>query len=260
MTEAAAGPEGSHEAEPSPGTPSARVKGPVSWGILTLSVLAVTYTLYFAKDIILPIVVALILALVLAPAMRFLSHRLRLPRALAAVVVIAAVFGAVAAVGFTVSRPAIGWIRKVPESLPVLKEKLAAVRAPIDFLENGLRELQAATAEASAAADEEAPRKDAAGGANHGQVTLGSLTGLAGSLASGTAGIASKFLETMIVLFFLLVSGDRLLRGFIDALPGAKDKRNMVRIARKIEANVAGYLGIITLMNAGVGIATGLAM
>ena len=108
-----------------------------SAGILILAVLAVVYTLYFGKEILLPIALALVLKLLLQPAMRLLHERLRLPGALAALLLIIAVFGAIAAVGFTISVPASGWIQKAPESLPLLKEKLAILRQPLDYLQNG---------------------------------------------------------------------------------------------------------------------------
>src|SRR5439155_25672982 len=50
----------------------------------------------------------------LQPVMRLLHERLRLPGALAALLLIIAVFGAIAAVGFTISVPASGWIQKAP--------------------------------------------------------------------------------------------------------------------------------------------------
>jgi predicted PurR-regulated permease PerM len=110
-----------------------------SVGILILAVLAIVYTLYFGKEILLPIALALVLKLLLQPAMRLLHERLRLPGALAALVLIIAVFGAIAAVGFTISVPASGWIQKAPESLPLLKEKLAILRQPLDYLQTGLK-------------------------------------------------------------------------------------------------------------------------
>ena len=113
-----------------------------SAGILILAVLAVVYTLYFGKEILLPIALALVLKLLLQPAMRLLHEWLRLPGALAALLLIIAVFGAIAAVGFTISVPASGWIQKAPESLPLLKEKLAILRQPLDYLQNGLKELE----------------------------------------------------------------------------------------------------------------------
>src|SRR5438045_874914 len=113
-----------------------------STGILIVAVLAIVYTLYFGKEILLPIALALVLKLLLQPMMRLLNERLRLPGALAALLLIIAVFGAIAAVGFTISVPASGWIQKAPEGLPLLKEKLAILRQPLDYLQSGLKELQ----------------------------------------------------------------------------------------------------------------------
>jgi predicted PurR-regulated permease PerM len=216
-----------------------------SAGILILAVLAIVYTLYFGKEILLPIALALVLKLLMQPAMRLLHERLRLPGALAALLLIIAVFGAIAAVGFTISVPASGWIQKAPESLPLLKDKLAILRQPLDYLQNGLKELENLTGPS---------------GGDGQTVTVKQGSGLAGSLATGTATTLSRSFTTMIILFFLLASGDRLLRGFVEVLPRFKDKRTAVEIATEIEENISGYLLTITMMNALVGVATGIAM
>ena len=216
-----------------------------SAGILMLAVLAIVYTLYFGKEILLPIALALVLKLLLEPAMRLLHERLRLPGALAALLLIIAVFSAVAAVGFTISVPASGWIQKAPESLPLLKDKLAILRQPLDYLQNGLKELENLTGPS---------------GGDGQTVTVKQGSGLAGSLATGTATTLSRSFTTMIILFFLLASGDRLLRGFVKVLPRFKDKRTAVEIASEIEENISRYLLTITIMNAFVGVATGIAM
>ena len=78
--------------------------------------------------------------------------------------------------------------------------------------------------------------------------------------AKTTPTTLSRSFTTMIILFFLLASGDRLLRGFVEVLPRFKDKRTAVEIATEIEENISGYLLTITMMNALVGVATGIAM
>jgi hypothetical protein len=55
-----------------------------SAGILILAVLAIVFTLYFGKEILLPIALAVVLKLLLQPVMRLLHEGLRLPGALAA--------------------------------------------------------------------------------------------------------------------------------------------------------------------------------
>lgn len=222
-------------------------RGVRSAGILVLSLLAVVYTLYVGQELILPIVLALVLKLLLAPAMRVLHKQLRLPKALAAALLILVVFGAIAGVGFTASIPASGWIQRAPESLPLLRERVEALRRPLDVLQQGLQALENIAA---------ANRHEGAGEI----VTAKPASTLAGNLMSGTATILSRFFTTMVLLFFLLASGDRLLRGFVEVLPTFSNKRQAVAIAQEIETNITGYLVTITIMNALVGVVTGLAM
>ena len=222
--------------------------GVLSKSILVIAALAVIYTLYLGKEILLPLALAIVLKLLLQPAMRLLQQHMRFPGPLAALLLIIAVLGAIAAVAFTISVPASGWIQKAPHSLPLLKEKLSILRQPLDYLQvlakpagehNGI---------------------DQRGRAVGQTVTVKQGSGLASYLATGTTTTLSRFFTTMVMLFFLLVSGDRLLRGFVEVLPRFKDKRTAVEIASETVENICGYLLTITMMNTVVGIATGIAM
>jgi predicted PurR-regulated permease PerM len=77
---------------------------------------------------------------------------------------------------------------------------------------------------------------------------------------SSTRAFAAGFLETILVLFFLLLSGDTLLRRLVEVLPRFGDKRQAIEISQHIEHDISAYLITITIMNAAVGIATALAM
>ena len=112
--------------------------------LVILTLLAVMYTLYFAASIILPLVLALVLSLLLAPAARFLCNRLRLPRMLAAA---GADPGSV--LGHRRHRlrdfgAGTGWIAKAPQSLPTLEKKLSFLRRPIDMFQGGMQQMQKA--------------------------------------------------------------------------------------------------------------------
>ena len=84
--------------------------------------------------------------------------------------------------------------------------------------------------------------------------------GLSDRLLSGTRTFASGLLETVLVLFFLLISGDTFLRQLVEILPRFKDKRQAVDISQQIESDVSAYLFTITIMNLAVGVATGTVM
>ncbi len=73
-----------------------------------------------------------------------------------------------------------------------------------------------------------------------------------------TRSLASGLLETALVLFFLLISGDTFLRRLVEILPRFRNKRQAVDISQQIERDISAYLLTITMMNLVVGTATGL--
>jgi predicted PurR-regulated permease PerM len=219
----------------------------LSIGVLVLAALAIIGALYVGKEVVLPIVLALVLKLMLQPIMNALCDRLHIPSPISAVLLIILLFGVVAAVALTISVPASTWIQKIPEILPDIQQKLEGLQRPIEYLQQAFTAI--ANIASSAAHEVSTPT-----------VAVKDSSGVASMLAFGTAATLSRFFATMVALFFLLVSGDRLLRGFIEVLPRFSDKRQAATIANEIQRNIGGYLLTITLMNSAVGIATGFAM
>jgi predicted PurR-regulated permease PerM len=220
---------------------------PLSIGVLVLATLAVVYALYVGKEVVLPIVLALVLKLMLQPIMSFLCDRFRVPQALAAILLIICLFGVVAAAVLTISVPASAWIQRIPEILPDLRQELEGLRQPIDYLQQAFSAI-----EKIASSPGQEPNVPA--------VAVKDGSGVAGALALGTVTTLTRYFATMVVLFFLLAAGDRLLRGLIEVLPRFSDKRQAAAIAGEIQQHIGGYLLTITVMNTLVGIATGLAM
>jgi predicted PurR-regulated permease PerM len=215
--------------------------------ILSVGIFAFILALYFGKELLLPLVIALVLRLLFGSVQRFLIERGRLPSSLAAILLVLLCFSSIAIAAFTVSVPASSWLQKTPGTLSLLKEKLAVLRQPIDYLQQGLKELETAATATGQETTEPA-------------VTVKQPSVLAGHLASGTANTLARFFTTMVILFFLLASGGRLLRGFIEVLPRFSDKKQAMDIANEIERNITTYLATVTLMNFAVGVATGLVM
>jgi predicted PurR-regulated permease PerM len=223
------------------------LNSPLSVSALILAVLAVVYALYVGKEVVLPVMLALVLKLLLQPIMEFLRKRLRMPGPLAALILIICLFCGIAAVVFTISGPASGWIAKAPEVLPVLKQKLVLLRGPIDYLQSALKELEEVATPASQ--NPSVPT-----------VAVRDTSAVARIVAWSTVTIVTRLFTTMIVLFFLLAAGDRLLRGLIEVLPRFSDKKQAADIAAEIQRQIGGYLFTITVMNTAVGVLTGLAM
>ena len=213
--------------------------------IVILAVLAIFCALYVGRDLILPVVMATVLNLLLQPLNSFLSARLHVPLAIAALAIIISVFAAVVALGAVVSVASSGWAQHAPESFAVLKERLAFLSAPLSYAQGLLHSIESMSIDTGKA---NAP------------VAVTHADALPGLILFGTASTLRELLTTVLVLYFMLASGDRLLRGLIEVLPRFRDKRRAVEIAADIQSGIASYLVTITIMNAAVGIATGLVM
>lgn len=206
------------------------------FGLLSL------YMLYFTSEVVLPIVFAFILYLLLQPSMRIFA-RLHIPKAIAALLIIFVFFGGIVGLGFTLSGPAAEWIAKAPNSLSRLEQRLSIVKKPVADMQKATNEVD----------------KLAAGDTN--DIRAVTLVGprLSSFLFSGTRAFLAGALTTIVLLFFLLTSGDLFLRRLVEILPTLSDKKQAVEISREVERHISGYLVTISLMNAAVGIATGVA-
>jgi predicted PurR-regulated permease PerM len=215
--------------------------------LLILTILGILGALYFGKNVVLPVVLAILLKLLLQPIVDLLCQKLRVPPVASALILIFMLFNSIAVVGVSISVPASGWIQKAPEVLPSLKEKLKVLRPPIDYMQQAFKEIEDVTA----------PEGNEP---NTPTVKIRERSVIAASIARGTLATLGRFFATMVILFFLLAAGDRLLRGFIEILPRFSDKQQAIDIAFEIQRSIGGYLLTITVMNSLVGIATGFAM
>jgi predicted PurR-regulated permease PerM len=218
---------------------SSDIKAVFQGGIFVLMLLGACYA---AAEIVLPIVLAFVLMLVLQPAMRLLE-RWHLPRGLAALALIVMLFGTLIGLGTALSGPAQNWAQKLPEGLPKLQERLSFLSQPVATFQKFVTR-----AEGLASPEANAISVKVEG------------TGLSDRLITGTRYTVTGSLETVLVLFFLLISGDIFLRRLVEVLPRFKNKRQAVDISNQIESDISAYLFTITLMNGAVGIATGAAV
>ena len=186
-----------------------------------LFVLALLATAYVASEIVLPLVFAIILNLLLQPASRMLE-RLHVPRMLAALLLILALFGTIVGLGTAISGPAGTWAAKLPEGIPRLQERLSFMREPINTLQRFLQQVEDF------------------GGTGAPQNATASARGptLLTKLFTGTRNFASGFFTTVLFLFFLLVSGDIFLHRLVEILPRFSGKRQVVEISQQIESDI----------------------
>jgi predicted PurR-regulated permease PerM len=206
----------------------------VATGIL---VLLSAYTFYVSSPVLIPLTIAVLVTMLLAPVMS-LFDGLKLPRPLSAAVVLAILVGILGGGAYGLSGPAQEWLRKLPQSGGKIDKMLRSVKQPF-------AQIQEATEQLSSAAD---GRK--AGAPQRVQIATPSLTE---RLVGGTAQIAAAISVIFVLVFFLLSAGDTFLRKLVSVIPTLKDKKRTVEIIRSIESDISFYLVMMLLINVGLG-------
>jgi len=209
-------------------------------------VLLALYTIYFARPFLLPIVVATVLNFLLSPVVRGLA-RLHVPQPLGAGLVILALLAAVGLGIERLSGPAAEWIEKTPQGVERIETRIRGLRRPVEQVQ-----------EAAEKVEEEVGRLSGGDGQTQEvRVREGTLTG---ALLSRTQAFIGSAVVVLILLYFLLASGDFFLRKLIRVLPRLEDKRRAVEIARQTELHISTYLSTVALINTVLGIVVALAM
>jgi predicted PurR-regulated permease PerM len=214
-----------------------------SVAITGLFVLAIFYTLYFARSFLLPIVLAILLDFLLSPVIRFFK-RIHVPEAVAAALVVATLLGLIGAGVYSLADPARAWVARAPASIQKVQSRLRELRKPVEQVTRTADQVEAAT-NIGKSTDQEVILR--------GPRMSERLFGSTQSLITGA-------LEMFVLLYFLLAVGDLFLQKLIKVLPQLQDKKTAVRIARETEASISTYLFTVTLVNIGVGLTVALVM
>ncbi|TXN61189.1 AI-2E family transporter, partial [Methylobacterium sp. WL6] len=92
-----------------------------------LLVVAVMAALYFGRDILVPVTLAILLSFVLVPAVRLLGH-IRVPRVPAVLLVVVVVFGALFGIGTLIAREGGQLVSDLPRYSLVMQDKIKSLR------------------------------------------------------------------------------------------------------------------------------------
>ena len=217
-----------------------------SFALTGLFVLAVFYTLYFARLFLLPIVLAILFSLLLSPLVRGLA-RLRVPKGLGAGIVVLALVGVAIGSGYLLMEPAGDWIDRAPSSMERIEAKLRRLKEPVAQMNRATQEMEKLTTVGGSS------------GAGEGNVQV-QRESLSGTLVDRAQQFVAGVVVMLVLLYFLLASGDLFLRKLIRVLPTLDDKKRAVDIARQLEEDVSLYLSTITVINTGLGVCVGIAM
>jgi len=214
------------------------------WAIIGIFLMLLVGGLAYARDFLMPVVLALLLQLVFSPVRRQLE-RWGLPSALAAILIVGTLVTGGAAGVASLAVPASGWVDRAPEIGLELREKFEEIRGVTEGVEEAAQQVDEITE------SEEEP------GVQRVKVEE---EGNALAIAMSLPAVLAQVVFTLILLFFLLSSGDMFYEKIVYVLPSFRDKRRAIRIAYDIERKLSRYLSTIALINAGLGVSVGLVL
>jgi len=210
----------------------------VAFALISLLLICVVAVLYVAKAFFLPVVTAFVVGTMLSPAAGFLERH-RIPRSVSAVLIVTAVGAGVAFIVGLISSPLMEWSTRLPELGSMLRDKLHIFDRPLALWQQ-LKGMLGGSDGASAAPFE-MPKLDWV------QPTLGFLSPT-----------FTEFLLFLATLILFIASWKGLRRALIMTFGDHASRLRTLRILNEIELRLGGYLLTVTMINLGVGTATGI--
>lgn len=225
-------PDASHLPEPTMRSSAPRPRAPVA--VLVLAVLATGVTLWAAQGLVLPVLLAMFLALIGNPIIRIL-RRAYVPRFLGAFLVIVLGVSTSVLLVEQLIQPATEWIREAPRGLREFAPKVRDMVKPVQE------------------ANQAAQRLAQAAGGDQRKVQVVQDSGDPYKLLVTTPKLISSVLAVVLLTFFFMVYGENLQRHALALLPTRQQQKLTVEILTSIEREISRYVLTISVINVVVG-------
>jgi len=220
-----------------------------TWALPPLLLLAVLTVLFLARELILPVVAALILSLVFLPLVRGMK-KIFIPAPVGAGLVVLSLLAGLVGGVYNLAEPASEWLDKAPQSLREIDSKLRSITGSVHNVATATAQVQDITEKLTNGGE---PKKKPR------EVIVKEPT-IAGAFFYSARDFTVSTISTLVLLYFLLASGDLFLRKTIAVTPRFSDKKRAVDIAQQVEAAVSRYLFTVAFINIALGCAVTLAM
>lgn len=240
-------------------TPAVRANGRRAfasgrWAFTVLAVIAVIFTLQWAKAFFIPLILGILISYTLNPVVSWLERR-KLPRIIATSLVMLVLFGSAALVSTSVYNEA----QSILDELPIASYKLSSAfkrvnngeLSPLDKLRSAAETLKEAAI----------PSKEAAAGSASPAVVLRppdvNLNDWLLASSLNVAAFLGQMTMVLFLVFFALLSGDTFKRKLVKVTGSSlSDKKITVQILDDINTSIQKYMLILLSTNVLLGLAT----
>jgi len=205
-------------------------------GILALLAL---HACAVAAVLVVPFLLAVLLSLMLSPAVRLLCNW-KVPRVVAVALTITTTLSLIGFLLGSLVGPARDWAEQVPTSIGRIEQALIALRSPMR--------------EATRAGEQLAKLTDMDGDSRVQRVVAAGPSKLA-QMMSATPGAIGSLIATLVLIFIFLLKGDGLLRKLVELAPALHLKKDIVIATRSAQRELSTYVVTITAINTALGLA-----
>ena len=212
-----------------------------------IAIVAAGAALYFAQEVFVPIALGILFTALFRPVVRALS-RVQVPAPVTATVVVLSVLALLGVSVFLISGPVKTWVREAPKTMAAARGKLDKIRQPIKQVSQAVEKAQ----------------KEVTGGdgksppAQNAPASSPGVSSFFGRVFATTAGVLGTLLQTIVIVFLLLATGDSFIRKLAVVMPkpATGTAENAVEDA---EAVMRRYLLVTIMLSAGQGVLIALA-
>lgn len=205
-------------------------------GIFTIAILA---TLYFMRDVLVPLILAWVVANILLPVVKRMEDN-KVPRVLAVILVTCALLIVLLTVIALLSLPMTYWLGRATELGTLLKAKLATLSEPLTFF----REMMSSVGQLTSGG-EGGPAFRVEGNEN-----------IVGGIFSIVTPAVSQTILFLGALIFYLIYQKKIKARSVLILPSREARLTALRILSDIERNTTVYFGTFTIVNVCLGVVT----
>ncbi|WP_241523945.1 AI-2E family transporter [Oceaniglobus indicus] len=223
------------ESEPSTSAVELRkIRIALSW----LLVFVALTSIYFARELMLPIFMGLVIALTFTPVVRSF-RRIGVPPPVSAVLLMVVLGTTGFVVAYFSSGPISEWVEELPELGDELKRKLARLSASVEKIRDVSEDVEKITE---------------GDGANKPREVAVDRPGFLSSAASSAVTVVTTLVVALVLATFLLASGTMFHEKLVQSFSRFQDKKKALQVVKDVEKRISRYLFSITVINAGLGL------
>lgn len=238
--------------------------GPQTKVLKTLLLLAVIYTLYLAKSLLIPLFFSAFVALLLSPLVA-IARRIYIPRTISAAALMVLLLTPFTFLGLQLAEPAERWMQALPKMAAEITEEIDEISdSLVEETEKPVAEPQEEESDSFFdwfGDDDDEKEAEKAESPPEEQNTVSdklkqNSIEMAISVLSNAPLLLAQIFACLIFIFFLLVFGPGLFKVFIRDFPIVTNKRRALVLVHHIQTELSAYIVTISIINALLGTAT----